>query len=86
MKDHFPIPCINQVLDTLIGKKLFSLLEGFSGYNPIQIDSMENENTTFTFMWGTYVYRVLPFQLCNALATFKIFILGIFSDLIHAIA
>jgi len=35
-KDHFPLPFIDQVLDTLAGKKLFSFLDGFSGYNQIQ--------------------------------------------------
>ena len=32
-KDHFPFPFIDQVLDTLSGKKFFSFLDGFSGYN-----------------------------------------------------
>ena len=34
-KDHFPLPFINQVLDTLVGKRFFSFLDGFSGYNQI---------------------------------------------------
>ena len=37
LKDYFPLPFIDQVLDTLIGKKYFSFLDGFSGYNQIQI-------------------------------------------------
>jgi len=36
-KDHFPLPFIDQELDTLAGKKFFSFLDGFSGYNQIQI-------------------------------------------------
>ena len=37
LKDYFPLPFIDQVLDTLAGKKYFSFLDGFSGYNQIQI-------------------------------------------------
>jgi len=37
LKYHFPLPFIDQVLDTLVGKKYFSLLDGFSGYNHIRI-------------------------------------------------
>jgi len=36
-KEHFPLPFIDQVLDGLAGKKFFSFLDGFSGYNQIQI-------------------------------------------------
>jgi hypothetical protein len=71
------------VLDTLAGKKYFSFLDGFSGYNQIQITPEDQEKTTFTYPWGTYVYRVLPFGLCNAPVTFQRAILGIFSDLTH---
>ena len=35
LKDHFPLTFIDQVLDTLLGKKYFSFLDGFSGYNQI---------------------------------------------------
>ena len=37
LKDHFPLPFIDQVLDSLAGKKYFSFLDGFSGYNQIRI-------------------------------------------------
>ena len=40
-KDHFPLPFIDQVLDGLVGKKFFSFLDGFSGYNQIQFCSEE---------------------------------------------
>jgi hypothetical protein len=81
LKDYFPLPFIDQVLDTLAGKKYFSFLDGFSGYNQIQITPTDQEKTTFTCPWGTYAYRVLPFGLCNAPATFQRAVLGIFSDL-----
>ena len=82
-KDHFPLPFIDQVLDTLSGKKLFSFLDGFSGYNQIQIAPEDQDKTTFTFPWGTFAYKVLPFGLCNAPTTFQREILGIFSDLLN---
>ena len=37
LKDYFPLPFIDQVLDTLAGKKYFSFLDGFSRYNQIRI-------------------------------------------------
>jgi hypothetical protein len=83
LKDHFPLPFIDQVLDTLAGKKYFSFLDGFSGYNQIQVAPEDQDKTTFTCPWGTFAYRVLPFGLCNAPATFQRAVLGIFSDLIH---
>ena len=83
LKDHFPLPFIDQVLDTLSGKKYFSFLDGFSGYNHIQVAPEDQDKTTFTCPWGTFSYRVLPFGLCNAPATFQRAVLGIFSDLIH---
>ena len=71
------------MLDTLTSKKYFSFLDGFSGYNQIQITPGDQEKTTFTCPWGTYAYRVLPFGLCNAPATFQRVVLGIFLDLTH---
>ena len=38
LKDHFPLHFIDQVLDTEVGNKYFSFLDGFSGYNQIQIE------------------------------------------------
>lgn len=81
-KDDFPLPFVEQVLDTLVGKKYFSFLDEFSGYNQIYISLEDQEKTTFTCPWGTFAYRVLPFGLCNAPTTFQREILSIFYDLI----
>jgi hypothetical protein len=83
LKDYFPLPLIYQVLDTLSKKKYFSFLDRYSRYNQILIAPKDQDKTTFTCPWGTYAYRVLPFGLCNAPATFQRVGLGIFSDLIH---
>jgi hypothetical protein len=83
LRDHFPLPFIDQVLDSLAGKKYFSFLDGFSGYNQINIALEDQDKTTFTCPWGTYAYKVLPFGLCNAPATFQRAVLAIFADLVH---
>jgi hypothetical protein len=83
LNDYFPLPFIIQVLDTLSGKKYFSFLDGYRRYIQILIAPEDQDKTTFTFSWGTYVYRFLPFGLCNAPATLKRAVLGIFVDLIH---
>jgi hypothetical protein len=83
LKDYFPLPFIDQVLDTLSGKKYFSFLDGYSGYNQILIAPEDNDKTTFTCPSGNYAYRVLPFGLCNAPTTFQQAVLGIFADIIH---
>ena len=82
-KDHFPLSFINQVLDTLYGKNLFSFLDGFSGYNQIQIAPEDKDKTTFTCPWGTFAYKVLPFGLCNAPTTFQRAMIGVFSELVN---
>jgi hypothetical protein len=83
LKDYFPLSFIDQVLDTLSGKKYFSFLDGYNRYNQILIAPEYQDKTTFTCPWGTYAYRVLPFRLCNALATFQREVFRIFVDLIH---
>eukprot|EP00253_Pinus_taeda_P024635 PITA_24635 len=44
---------------------------------------IDQDKTTFTSPWGTFAYRVLPFGLCNAPATFQRAVIGIFSDMIN---
>ena len=69
--DHFPLPFIDQVLDNLVGKRCFSFLDGFSGYNQIQISLEDQDKTMFTYPWGMFSYFVLPFGLCNAPTLFN---------------
>jgi hypothetical protein len=82
-KDNFILPFIGQVLGVLAGKEYFSILDGFNGYNQIQIIPEDQDKMTFTFPWGTFSYKVLQFGLCNAPTTFQRDIVIIFLDLIH---
>ena len=53
------------------GSELFSLLDGFSGYNQVLVAEEDRLKTTFRTKWGTFAYRRMPFGLINAGATFK---------------
>ena len=69
-KDHYSLPFIDQMLDRLAGHPYYCFLDGFSGYNQIAIEPEDQEKTTFTYPYGTYAFRRMPFGLCNELATF----------------
>ena len=80
-KDHFPLPFIDPMLDRLAGPRNLCFLDGYSGYNKISIAPEDQEKTTFTCPFGTFSFRRIPFCLCNALGTFQICMMSIFSNL-----
>ena len=57
--------------DDYANKKIFSFMDGFSGYNQINILSANKPKTTFICPWGTFSYCKLPFRLKNAGANFQ---------------
>ena len=82
-KDHFPLPFMNQLLERITGHRYYCFLDGYSGYNQIEIDPEDQEKTTFTCPFGTFAYRQMPFGLCNAPATFQRCMLSIFGDMVE---
>nr|GEU95445.1 reverse transcriptase domain-containing protein [Tanacetum cinerariifolium] len=62
-KDYFPLPFMHQMLERLAGNEYYCFLDGFSGYFQIPIDPQDQEKTTFTFPYGTFAYRRMPFGL-----------------------
>jgi hypothetical protein len=50
---------------------LYSFLDGFSGYNQVKIKAEHKEKIAFIIEWGPILFMVMPFGLCNALATFQ---------------
>ena len=84
-KDHFPLPFMDQLLERIFGQPFYCFLDGYSGYFQIEIATEDQEKTTFTFLFGTYAYRRMPFGLCNAPTTFQRCMLSIFSDLVESI-
>nr|GEU49605.1 reverse transcriptase domain-containing protein [Tanacetum cinerariifolium] len=72
-KDHFPFPFIDQMLERLAGNEFYCFLDGFSGYFQISINLPDQEKITFTCLYGTFAYRIMPFGLCNSAWTFQSF-------------
>ncbi|UYV76584.1 hypothetical protein LAZ67_14001277, partial [Cordylochernes scorpioides] len=71
VKDVYPIPRIDDVMDTLQGSKYFSAIDLRSGYWQVEIEEKDKEKTAFTTTHGLYEFNVMPFGLCNAPATFE---------------
>ena len=70
-KDDFPLPHIDVLVDNTTQYKVFSIMDGFSGYNQIKMAPEDMEKTTFFTQWGTSYYKVMPFGLKNAVATYQ---------------
>ena len=84
-KDRFPLPFMDQLLKRISGQPFYRFLDGYSGYLQIEIAAKDQENSTFTCPFSTYAYRIMPFSLCNAPATFQRYMLSILSDLVELI-
>ncbi|UYV82343.1 hypothetical protein LAZ67_21001753, partial [Cordylochernes scorpioides] len=70
-KDVYPLPRIDDALDTLSGSRYFSTMDMRSGYWQIEVDDKDREKTAFITPDGLYEFNVMPFGLCNAPATFE---------------
>nr|GFC43813.1 reverse transcriptase domain-containing protein [Tanacetum cinerariifolium] len=71
------------MLERLAENEYYSFLDGFSGYFQIPIDLKDQEKTTFTYPYGTFAYRCMPFGLCNASGTFQRCMMAIFHNMIE---
>ena len=69
--DNYPVPQMEKILQMILGSELFSLLDGFSGYNQVLVAKEDRLKTIFRTKWGTFAYRRIPFGLINAGATFQ---------------
>ncbi|RVW27947.1 Transposon Ty3-I Gag-Pol polyprotein [Vitis vinifera] len=82
-KDDFPLSHIDMLVDSTAGHSMLSFMDGFSGYNNILMAPKDMEKTSFIIEWGTYCYRVMPFGLKNARATYQRVATILFHDMMH---
>ncbi|KAK1669994.1 hypothetical protein QYE76_058153 [Lolium multiflorum] len=70
-KDHFPLPRIDQIVDSTAGCDRLSFLDAYSGYNQIKLKKEDQELTAFITPHGVFCYNVMTFGLKNAGATYQ---------------
>jgi hypothetical protein len=85
VKDHFPLPNMEMILQQVARSHMMSLLDGFSGYNQIKVKRTDRYKTAFTTHWGTFAYERMTFGLSNVGATFQRAMQIDFDDLIGKI-
>ena len=80
-KDSFPLPRIDELVDSTTGHKLLTFMDAFSGYNQIKMDEEDQEKTAFITSQGLYCSIALlhSFGLKNAGATYQILVNKMFN-------
>ncbi|CAI7887071.1 unnamed protein product [Closterium sp. NIES-53] len=82
VKNQYPLPQIDELFEQVGEARYFSKLDLRSGYHQVRIQSEDIPKTAFRTRYGHYEFRVLPFGLTNAPATFTGMMQSIFSDFI----
>ena len=72
VKNAYPLPRIDDTLDMLAGKQWFSTLDLANRYWQVSLSQEARVKTAFATHSGLFQFRVMPFGLCNAPATFEL--------------
>ena len=82
-KDPFPLPRINQIIDSTFGCEILSFLDSYSGYHKIAMKESDQLATSFITPFNSYCYVSMPFGLKNAGAMYQHCMQACFSDQIN---
>jgi hypothetical protein len=83
IKDRYPIPNIQLIIDSLHGARYFSTLDLLSGYWQIEIEEKHKYKTAFICEYGLYEFNCMPFGLCNAPGTFQREMNNVLKDVLY---
>ncbi|XP_039811637.1 uncharacterized protein K02A2.6-like [Panicum virgatum] len=83
-KDPFPLPRIDQIIDSTSGCEILSFLDAYSGYHQLAMKESDQLATSFITPFGSYCYVSMPFGLKNAGATYQRCMQSCFSDQINS--
>ena len=81
-KDPFPLPRIDQIVDSTSGCETLCFLDAYSGYHQIMMKESDQLTTSFITPFGSFCYISVSFGLKNARATYQHFMLKCFENLI----
>ena len=82
-KDHFPLPRIDQIVDSTSGCEILSFLDAYSGYHQIVMKESDYLTTSFITLYVSYCYVAMPFGLKNTGTTYQWCMQQCFTDQIN---